>query len=110
MPIGTVKWFSVHKGFGFLVDAEGRDVFIHFTAIEGEGFRRLRDGQQVEFELVRGPKGLSAAKVRRIGPWLDLDGDPHSDGRRGHRKVDGQARPLPGDDGEAERQPPGGAQ
>src|ERR1041385_2638990 len=68
MPIGTVKWFDPKKGFGFLQDEAGQDVFIHYTVIEGDGFRRLWDGEQVEYEFTQGPKGLLASKVRRINP------------------------------------------
>jgi CspA family cold shock protein len=66
MPIGTVKWFDAKKGFGFLLDAEGQDVFVHYTIIEGEGYRRLWDGEQVEYEFTRGPKGLLASRCRRL--------------------------------------------
>jgi cold shock CspA family protein len=68
MPVGTVKWFDCKKGFGFLVDDGGNEVFIHYTVIEGEGFRRLRDGEKVEYEASTGPKGILATKVRRIDP------------------------------------------
>ena len=63
---GTVKWFDSKKGFGFIVDAQGRDVFVHFSSIGGEGFRALKDGEQVEYEEYTGDKGLSAKTVRRI--------------------------------------------
>lgn len=66
MPVGTVKWFDCKKGFGFVLSPDGQDVFVHYSVIEGDGFRRLRDGEQVEYEEIAGPKGLSAAKVRRI--------------------------------------------
>ena len=68
MPVGTVKWYDCKKGFGFIIDASGEDVFAHFTVIEGEGFRRLFDGEQVEYEVVRGPKGLQALRVKRLNP------------------------------------------
>lgn len=68
MPVGTVKWFDAKKGFGFVVDDEGADVFVHFTVIEGDGFRRLLDGERVEFEFSRGPRGLLATRVRRLNP------------------------------------------
>ena len=68
MPIGTVKWFDAKKGFGFLLDADGQDVFVHYTTIEGEGYRRLWDGEQVEYECTRGPKGLLASRCRRLSP------------------------------------------
>jgi CspA family cold shock protein len=65
MPTGSVKWFDSKKGFGFLLNAEGKDVFVHFSTIEGEGFRSLKDGELVEFEQDQGPKGLLAKNVRR---------------------------------------------
>jgi len=63
---GTVKWFSNEKGFGFISQAEGDDVFVHFSAIEGEGYRTLQEGQEVEFEIVEGPKGKQASNVRPV--------------------------------------------
>lgn len=63
---GTVKWFDSKKGFGFIVDTQGRDVFVHFSSIGGEGFRALKDGEQVEYKECSGDKGLSAKTVRRI--------------------------------------------
>lgn len=68
MPLGVVKWFDCKKGFGFVVDAGGRDIFVHYSAIEGDGFRRLKDGDQVEFDLSEGPKGFAATKVRATRP------------------------------------------
>src|SRR3954462_3347865 len=65
MPTGSVKWFDSKKGFGFIVGPEGKDVFVHFTRIEGDGFRSLRDGEQVEYEHTQGEKGLLAPAVRR---------------------------------------------
>ena len=66
MATGTVKWFDAKKGFGFILNEEGKDVFVHFSSIEGDGFRSLKDGEPVTFELVQGDKGLSAIKVRRM--------------------------------------------
>jgi CspA family cold shock protein len=60
---GTVKWFSGSKGYGFIAHDGGEDVFVHFTAIQADGFRSLDEGQQVEFEIEQGPKGLQAANV-----------------------------------------------
>jgi len=58
-----VKWFNDAKGYGFIETAEGKDVFVHYSAIQKEGFKTLAEGQQVEFEVVQGPKGLQAANV-----------------------------------------------
>jgi len=66
MISGTVKWFNEAKGFGFIAQENGEDVFVHFSAIEGQGFKSLADGDRVEFDVTRGPKGLSAANVRKI--------------------------------------------
>jgi len=63
MPVGTVKWFNPDKGFGFITQSGGEDVFVHFKAIVGDGFKSLDEGQKVEFEIVKGPKGLQAANV-----------------------------------------------
>ncbi len=60
---GTVKWFNDAKGFGFITSEGGEDVFVHFTAIQGNGFRSLQEGAQVEFDVVSGPKGLQASNV-----------------------------------------------
>lgn len=62
---GTVKWFNDAKGFGFISQESGEDVFVHFSAIQGDGFRSLGEGDAVEFELVQGPKGFQAANVRK---------------------------------------------
>ena len=64
---GTVKWFNGGKGFGFITREEGEDVFVHFSAIQGDGFRNLEEGQSVEFDVVQGPKGLQAANVAVVG-------------------------------------------
>jgi CspA family cold shock protein len=63
MPKGRVKWFNDKKGYGFIERDEGGDVFVHYTAVEGEGFRTLYEGQEVEFEITDGPKGPQASKV-----------------------------------------------
>ena len=60
---GQVKWFDPKKGYGFSVGPEGKDVFVHFSQIKGEGFRSLRDGEAVEYELVEGDKGLQATRA-----------------------------------------------
>ena len=64
MTAGTVKWFSNEKGYGFLAREDGEDVFVHFSAIVGDGYRTLTEGQGVEFDIVDGPKGKQAANVR----------------------------------------------
>lgn len=66
--IGTVKWFNDSKGYGFISRAVGEDVFVHYSAIEGGGFRTLYEGQQVEFSVEQGPKGLQATHVRILSP------------------------------------------
>lgn len=67
MANGTVKWFNNEKGFGFISQTSGPDVFVHHTAIQGQGYRSLEEGQQVEFDVQEGPKGLQAANVRPQG-------------------------------------------
>lgn len=67
MTTGTVKWFSSEKGYGFITPEEGPDVFVHFSAIEGAGYRNLEEGQRVEFEVTQGQKGPQAASVRIVG-------------------------------------------
>lgn len=62
---GRVKWFNDAKGFGFITRDEGPDVFVHYSQIQGEGFKTLAEGQQVIFDLIEGPKGLQAQNVRR---------------------------------------------
>ena len=64
---GTVKWFSPEKGFGFITQEGGPDVFVHFSAITGEGYRNLEEGQAVEFEVTQGQKGPQATNVRLVG-------------------------------------------
>jgi CspA family cold shock protein len=63
---GTVKWFSNEKGYGFIAQPDGDDVFVHFSAIQGEGYKSLQEGQEVEFEVVEGPKGKQAANVQPV--------------------------------------------
>ena len=66
MTTGRVKWFNDSKGFGFLEQDNGEDIFVHFSAISGDGFKSLAEGDAVNFEIVKGPKGLQAANVTRI--------------------------------------------
>jgi cold shock protein len=63
---GTVKWFNASKGFGFIQRQSGEDVFVHFSAIQGDGYRSLNEGQAVEFEVTTGPKGLQASNVTSL--------------------------------------------
>ena len=65
MARGNVKWFNESKGFGFISQESGEDVFVHFNAIEGDGFKTLAEGEAVEFEVTQGPKGLQASNVRK---------------------------------------------
>ncbi len=65
MVTGVVKWFSPKKGYGFITMEDGQEVFVHYTAIDGSGFRSLEQGDKVQFDVSQGPKGLQAAKVMR---------------------------------------------
>ena len=64
--VGTVKWFNASKGYGFIEREGGADVFVHYTAIESDGYRSLQEGQKVEFRIEQGPKGLQAARVTMV--------------------------------------------
>jgi CspA family cold shock protein len=66
MTQGTVKWFNGEKGYGFVTQDEGEDVFVHYSEIQGDGYRSLNEGDRVEFELAQGKKGLQATKVKRL--------------------------------------------
>ena len=65
MSEGTVKWFNDKRGYGFIIDQSGKEVFVHFSAIEGEGYKTLKEGDKVTFEMVNGPKGEQATKVAK---------------------------------------------
>ncbi|HLF17826.1 MAG TPA: cold shock domain-containing protein [Candidatus Omnitrophota bacterium] len=66
MATGTVKWFSNEKGYGFITRESGPDVFVHHSVIQGDGYKTLTEGQQVEFEITKGPKGDQAANVVKL--------------------------------------------
>jgi len=66
MELGKVKWFSREKGYGFITRDDGEDVFVHYSAISGQGFRTLEEGQRVEFEVTQGNKGLQATNVAKV--------------------------------------------
>ncbi|OIO80674.1 MAG: cold-shock protein [Candidatus Omnitrophica bacterium CG12_big_fil_rev_8_21_14_0_65_43_15] len=65
MATGTVKWFSNQKGYGFITTDDGKDVFVHYSAIDGDGFKTLQEGMKVQFEITNGPKGEQATKVTK---------------------------------------------
>ncbi|OGL58689.1 MAG: cold-shock protein [Candidatus Tectomicrobia bacterium RIFCSPLOWO2_12_FULL_69_37] len=65
MAEGTVKWFNDKKGYGFISQESGNDIFVHYSAIQGDGFRSLKEGDRVRFEVVQGPKGMQAANVAK---------------------------------------------
>lgn len=65
MATGTVKWFSNQKGYGFITTDDGKDVFVHYSAVEGDGFKTLQEGMKVQFEITQGPKGEQATKVTK---------------------------------------------
>lgn len=66
MARGIVKWFNASKGYGFIAQEDGADVFVHFSAIQGDGFKSLDEGQAVEFEITQGPKGAQASNVVKV--------------------------------------------
>jgi cold shock protein len=78
---GQVKWFDPKKGYGFIIGPSGQDVFVHYTQIEGDGFRLLKDGEPVDYELVESDKGLQARQVQRAATGEEDgrvdDGEPH---------------------------------
>jgi cold shock protein len=67
MPAGKVKWFNDSKGYGFIEQENGEDVFVHFSAVQQDGFKSLKTGEKVEFEIVQGPKGPQASNVVKAG-------------------------------------------
>jgi CspA family cold shock protein len=78
METGTVKWFNDAKGYGFISRQNGEDVFVHFSAIQASGFRSLQEGQQVQFDVVKGPKGWQAENVK--GVYLPSQQDTSNEG------------------------------
>ena len=72
MSTGKVKWFNDAKGYGFITHPDGRDVFVHYSSIEGDGFRSLTQGQEVEYEAEEGPKGLHASMVRKLSAEVQM--------------------------------------
>ncbi|MBA2660863.1 MAG: cold-shock protein [Bradymonadaceae bacterium] len=72
MATGSVKWFNNAKGFGFITQGGDDDIFVHYSQIQGDGFKTLKEGEVVEFELRRGPKGLHAANILRINGQQDF--------------------------------------
>src|SRR5690349_11379423 len=72
MEQGTVKWFNDAKGYGFITRQSGEDVFVHYSAIQSQGFRTLQEGQAVQFNVVKGPKGWKAENVTVLYTWADL--------------------------------------
>jgi len=66
VPTGKVKWFNNSKGYGFISQEDGTDIFVHFSAIQGEGYKTLDEGQAVQFEITQGAKGLQAANVTKV--------------------------------------------
>jgi CspA family cold shock protein len=94
MATGTVKWFNDAKGFGFVTpEGGGKDLFAHFSAIQGQGFKTLREGQRVQFDVTAGPKGEQAANIRMLDYTSKTLSAPGSFGCRGLLK---KARPRPG--------------
>jgi len=76
MEKGTVKWFDPKKGFGFIVNEQGQDVFVHYTSLDGEGFRCLRNGQIVQYEQLNSDKGLQGRKVEILEQKKPVEKDP----------------------------------
>ncbi|NQV04828.1 MAG: cold shock domain-containing protein [Candidatus Omnitrophica bacterium] len=66
VPKGKVKWFDNKKGYGFITPEDGKDIFVHHTAIQGDGYKTLQEGQEVEFDIVQGPKGEQASNVTKL--------------------------------------------
>lgn len=84
---GPVKWFDPKKGFGFIVGPQGQDIFVHYTKIEGEGFRVLRDGSMVAYDAERTEKGWHASRVVRLEPEPDPSGTPAAAARKPYSRT-----------------------
>ena len=95
MAKGTVKWFSNQKGYGFITPEEGKDVFVHFSAITMDGYKTLKAGQDVQFDVVEGPKGLHATNIRPVASVevdLPVEDEEEDDDNIGNRIEDDDAR------------------
>lgn len=90
-----VKWFDPKKGYGFIVGPDGQDVFVHFSQIVGDGFRSLKDGEPVEYELVEGDKGLQARGVHRVEAQDDAETDTDADAEHSAGRVGSTAAQQP---------------
>ena len=97
MQVGVVKWYDSRMGYGFILTEGGEDVLAHYSVIQGTGFRRLYDGEKVEYEFTRGPKGLNATVVRRLNPERPKgepqDGHPQGQKRKPKNNKKQGARP-----------------
>ena len=82
---GQVKWFDPKKGYGFIVGPEGQDVFVHYSQIQGDGFRSLKDGETVDYELLEGDKGWQARDVNRVNPPAPKNGSEKPSVGTGYR-------------------------
>ena len=85
MPTGKVKWFDPKKGYGFIVGDEGQDVFVHYTSILGDGFRALKDGETVDYEMTKGDKGFQARNVCREGSPKPPEGQQDQQDQQGQQ-------------------------
>ena len=105
MQRGLVKWFNDAKGFGFIQHDTGKDVFVHYSVIETEGFKTLKDGEEVMYELREGDKGLNAAKVTRLNPPVITDVPPNTLGIHRTSASMIEVEKTPSKDADIERSP-----